>query len=59
MKEVNVFKLSKEVISRPCKEIVIDGCKIRLNFSNDPNENVIKNTRSILFYSFTSNVKRG
>jgi len=59
MKEANVFKLSKEVLSRPCKEIVIDGCKVRLNFSNDPNENVIKNMRSILFYSFASNAKRG
>ncbi len=57
MEKENVFKQNKEVNSRPYKNIIIGGCRIRLNFCNDPNENAIKNMRSILFCSFTNNVK--
>ena len=57
MRKLNVFEQNKEVDSRPYKKIIIDGCRIRLNFCNDPNENVIKNMRSILFCSFTKNAK--
>lgn len=57
MNKVNVFEPKKESLSSPCKEIVIDGCKIRLNFSDGSNENAIKNTRSILFCSFANNTK--
>jgi len=57
MEKANLCEKKEEVNSRPCKEIIIDGCKVRLNFCNDPNENAIRNMRSILFCSFANNAK--
>jgi len=57
MEKENVFEQNKEVNSRPYKNIIISGCKVRLNFCNAPNENVIKNMRSILFCSFANHAK--
>jgi hypothetical protein len=57
MKESYLLKSNKELILRTANEIIIDGCKVRINFSKDPNENILKNMKRILFYSFASNQK--
>lgn len=57
MEKANVCEQNTEFNSRTCKKIIIDGCRVKLNFCNDPNENVIKNMRSILFGSFANNAK--